>query len=179
MLKQWGNGALGAMAETPPPADMSFLPLASGWKMLIALFALYFFTALLRKIIRYYRNAYRRDTMSWLENLPRLTGDSITQPSVLAQYQQVPQVLRSTALHVSKRTDISRLHNSDWENWLDQHCKDAQFSSTFQGNLHWLGYQPIAHSAADKEQAKQVIRQINSLIVHIRFWVENHRGRYD
>lgn len=162
----WGNHLLGNMVETEQPQAISFWPDAWGWQLLLLCLLGYLLYKLCRAVICYQHNAYRREALAWLDNLPPFSTKS------LEQYQQIALLLRACALNFSSREEISDLSGQAWELWLDKQCPSSTFSTRFTGKLHWLTYQ-----CAPKHQSQAT--EVDALAEHARHWITHHRGKYD
>ncbi|WP_261817545.1 DUF4381 domain-containing protein [Vibrio gallicus] len=154
------NPMLSELTEPDLPQAVSWLPNAPGWAvvaLLILTFVLYRSYLVWR---RYQANAYRRMALLELEQL-RLKQDGI---------QQLPQLLRRTALYAYPRRTVSPVIGKQWEQWLDKQCKGCQFATTFSGMLASLAYAPI--NTYSQPQYQQLIQ-------HIAQWIALHEVDHD
>lgn len=163
--ESWGNYLLNELVETEAPSDISWWPETVGWKILfIGLIAFIAYKAY-QSWQTYKRNAYRREALAWLKQLP--TYDAILPASI---YRQLPALLRKTALSAFDRTEISLLSKQPWERWLDQQCDKTHFVDNCPTLLHCLAYDP--QSCISQAQMK-------TLLTEITLWIKYHRSQHD
>lgn len=161
----WGNYLINGISETAAPNNISWWPTTIGWKILLLVLMIALLRLVYRRYQSYQRNAYRRDALAWLQQLPEYNGN---QPDPI--YRQLPALLRKTALTAFDRTAISQLSRQQWEVWLDQHCPGCLFVDNCPDLLHQLAYAPeIAISQS----------QMQTLVTEVGRWIRHHRGPYD
>lgn len=158
--KPWGNYLLENIIETPLPDKISWFPQTLGWKVLAGVIFLVLVNQLYLTYKNYKRNAYRRKALAWLEENRKL-GD-------INFYQQLPALLRKTALHAYKRTEISQLSGEEWEHWLDEHCSRTNFTSYCPNALHQLTFKPQSSVVSPSAQYQELLEQIT-------LWIKFHR----
>jgi len=162
--KPWGNYLLEKLVETQSPESISWLPQTLGWKILAGIALLLIIRKSYHTYKNYQRNAYRREAIAWLEQCQQANNIDL--------YKQLPALLRKTALSAYKRTDITQLTGSQWENWLDQQCQQSSFSTSCPNVLQQLSYMPINASDVHSDQHQVLLMQIT-------LWVKHHRGLND
>lgn len=92
------------------PPEVSWLPLAAGWYLVITL-ALFAFLALsYRAFTQWKANAYRRAAL-------RALTSANSAPAIA-------EVLRRTALATTPRHTVADMTNAAWVDWLAQHCPE-------------------------------------------------------
>lgn len=163
--RPWGNYLLEDFIETQAPEPISWIPQTIGWHVVL-LFILYFVTKkVVREYLKYKRNAYRREAMSWLSSLAAKPSSN-----QLAQMGQLPALLRKTAIIASGREEVASLTGKEWENWLDKRCTKTSFANDCKGLINKLAYTDGSEvSKTDTEKLQK----------HIGLWVKHHRGQYD
>ena len=158
----WGNFALKELIETPAPEQISWIPQTLGWQVL----AITIFLLLLKKCYQFYKkyqsNAYRRDAIQWLEQLKKTATEQ--------QLQQLPALLRKTAIGAFSRHDIVKLNGKQWDLWLDKQCDKTSFSQQHPNVLHQLAFAPNFSLPPEK---------LASLMQQISLWIKFHRRQDD
>ncbi|TLU68073.1 DUF4381 domain-containing protein [Thalassotalea litorea] len=158
----WGNYLLKDLAEAPPPAAIDYWPQTPGWYLLFGVIVIWLGRWLYRQYLHYKRNAYRREALRFIKSLPRDTVNSRYQI-----YQQLPALLRSTAIHGYGRSEVAGLTSKRWEGWLDNHCKQSDFLGNCPNYLQALAYGP-----ADSLNP----HQLTKLLQEIQLWIQFHSG---
>ena len=92
------------------PQPVPFWPPAPGWYVVLGLALLLVLRLVIRSVVRFRRNAYRRAALAELNTLP----DS----SAVAQ--QVAALLKRTALAAFPREQVASLTGSSWLDWLTE-----------------------------------------------------------
>lgn len=161
----WGNYLLNGLVETEAPSGISWWPETLGWKILFIIFIAYITRKTYLIWQEYKRNAYRRDALLWLQQLPAYDA---TSPTTL--YRQLPALLRKTALSAFDRTVVNQLSKQSWEAWLDQQCEQSHFVDNCSALLHRLAYDPQCE--VNQEQMKRLVSEI-------RIWIKYHRRQND
>lgn len=160
--KPWGNYVLEKIVETQAPETISWLPQTLGWKIILTGSVAYLLLKSYRAYKTYQQNAYRREALNMLSQLPSPMSDY--------KYRQLPLLLRKTALTAFKRADVTQLHGEFWELWLDKQCKETNFSQQCPTLLHQLSFAPTLDEP--EEQYQQLISQIT-------LWIKFHRRQND
>ena len=161
----WGNYALKQLAETSEPTAISWWPQTLAWQIVLLLLVVFVMNRLYQKYQAYKRDAYRRDAIAWLANLPEYNIHSPAEA-----FRQLPALLRHTAVSGFSRQEVSLLANKHWERWLDRQCQHCHFSEQYTQLLHHLAYAPTLEITA---------QQMNELVAQITLWVKNHRRHND
>lgn len=161
----WGNYLLKELVETNSPNDVSWWPQTQGWQIVLALIALFLFTKIYQSYKKYQTNAYRRNAIKWLSNLPNFI-DIDKQPI----YRQMPALLRQTAIKAFNRRQVCQLQKQQWEQWLDSHCEYTAFSENHRHLLHQLAYSPRPNISS---------AQMHLLTAEIALWIKFHRRQND
>ncbi|WNC74152.1 DUF4381 domain-containing protein [Thalassotalea psychrophila] len=161
----WGNYLVLDIIETSQPDAISWWPTTIGWQLLFIIILLLAFKRIYFAIKHYQEDAYRRDALKCLFEIKH----SRSQHSYLT-HNQLPALLRASALHAFGRNDITQLSGKDWEEWLDQQCEQSNFKKNCSGILHQLSYNPGFEISPE---------QLNSVINEISLWLKFHRRLND
>lgn len=157
----WGNYAIRGIVEIELPQAVALSPQTPGWWVLSACFLLWLGYRMYKRLQRYWRNRYRRVAIAKLKYLQRqfVNGDE----TVL---QQVPELLKATALQAYPRRDVASLYGEEWELFLDSCYQGSAFSKEFTGSLSSLSYRSLQqpHDPASEQFWSQ-----------IKLWIKNHR----
>jgi len=161
----WGNYLLNGLVETEAPSNISWWPETVGWKILFVIFIVFIVRKAYLIWQEYKRNAYRREALLWLQQLPDYNAASIA-----SIYRQLPALLRKTALSAFDRTEINLLSKQSWEAWLDQQSDKSHFVDNCPSLLHSLAYDP---------QCQINQEQMSCLLSEITLWIKDHRRQND
>ncbi|MGL1957177.1 MAG: DUF4381 domain-containing protein [Colwellia sp.] len=161
----WGNYILKDIVETSAPAPISWWPQTIAWQVLLIALLCALFLKGYRHYKKYLANAYRRDALVWLNELPIYQAN---EPAPI--FRQLPALLKKTAITAFDRTQVSQLSDQRWELWLDAQCQDSQFSKRCSSLLHKLSYQ------RDHQISAQQMQVLQKTILH---WIKFHRGQHD
>ncbi|WP_394173191.1 DUF4381 domain-containing protein [Thalassotalea litorea] len=160
----WGNYLLKDLVESPPPQTIDYWPQTPGWYVLGIALLIWIGRWLYHQYLHYKHNAYRREALRFIKSLPR---DTVTNRYQI--YQQLPALLRATAIHGYGRVETAGLTNKRWESWLDNHCKQSDFLGNCPNYLQALAYGP-EHSLNP--------HQLTKLLQEIQLWIQFHPGGY-
>ena len=162
--KPWGNYLLNDIVETHAPETISWLPQTIGWQLLVLLALIFIFVKSYRAYQKYQRNAYRREALAWLKICNEKANSKL--------YQQLPALLRKTALNAFNRAEISQLSGSHWEHWLDKQCDKTSFTRCCPDLLYQLSYKPIEDNKISQHEYQILIEQIS-------LWIKYHKDAND
>jgi hypothetical protein len=142
------------------PATVPWWPVAPGWYVLaglaIALLVFFAFRALLHRK----RNRYRRLALRELSD--------IRQQADAAALQNLPVLLKRTALSAWPRGDVAALSGTEWHRFLDRTASTELFSSGAGTLLDQLAYGTEADcSSADSS--------LDGVLEAAEFWLRRHR----
>lgn len=158
----FGNYALGDFVEVIAPADVSWLPQTTAWWWLGAALLGLAGHRLWKRWRHWYRNRYRREASSRLQQL-EASADSGT------LVQDVNRLLKLTALAAFSREQVAKLSGEDWVDFLNRRCPGAPFT-TEQGRL--LALNTYRVEAIDTPTARQ-------LLAASRSWISQHENALD
>lgn len=161
----WGNTLLKEFVETTAPVDISWWPQTLGWQLILVCFGVYAIKKIYTLWQNYKINAYRREALAWLKDLP--TFYDLEQQAV---YRQLPALLRKTALLAFNRNQVCHLQGDEWDAWLDEHCEKTAFTTHCARQLHLLSFAPAPQING---------QQIQDLINEVSLWIKFHRRPHD
>lgn len=156
----WGNYLLKKLVETQAPEPVSWLPQTIAWQFIYLLIMLWLIKKLWQQIIRYRKNAYRREALAWLAQLPTFNSED---PA--PQYSQLPALIKKTALHHFSRAQVNQVPFKEWDFWLDSQCTKSNFSGECPMLLMQISYH---------KTWKANPRQMQQLLAQMRLWVKYH-----
>lgn len=146
------------------PGPVPWWPPAPGWYV-VAFGLLLFLSWMGWKILRDRRaNHYRRVALGELQRLRSLAAVAATREQAL---QQLPGLLKRTALAAFPRTEVAALSGDDWLRFLDRTGQTDAFTRGAGRRLSIVAYDPqrgASFSAADLEGLLEVSRK----------WILNH-----
>ena len=157
----WGNYLVEGLVPTTLPELVNVWPQTLGWKIVALILLLYAVKKSYTAWRTYQRNAYRREALAWLGNLPAYSN--LQEQGI---YRQLPALLRKTAQQAFGREEVSQLSNERWERWLDQQCEKTVFSQQCAKQLQVLAYAP---------EPQFDPQQIQTLLNQISLWIQFHR----
>lgn len=137
----------------PPP--IPWWPPAPGWLWLLALVALLLLALLVRGLVRWQKNRYRREALAELKRL-------LTQGDSASALAGMSELLKRTAVTAFPRGEVARLTGPEWFAFLDR-TGGTRFSSSLGEGLEqsvYLGSQDAADPA---------------LAAEVRRWIKRHQ----
>lgn len=158
----FGNYALGDFVEVVSPADISWLPQTAAWGWLGAILLAYGLYRAGRVLRRWYRNRYRREAATRLQQL----AESCNPEALVGE---VNRLLKLTALVAFSRQQVARLSGEDWVSFLNRQCPGQPFSPEQAGLLALGTYRAQALDAPGRQQ----------LIAASLRWVREHENALD
>tara|TARA_B110000881_G_scaffold219374_1_gene241111 strand:+ start:1877 stop:2425 length:549 start_codon:yes stop_codon:yes gene_type:complete len=160
--RPWGNYLLEKIVETQTPSPIDWLPQTLAWQVLFILLIIVVISKSYRAYKNYQADSYRREALKWLVQYQ--------QEDEFSFYQQLPQLLRKTALAAFKRSVVIPLSSSAWEQWLDDQCEQSDFVNACPNLLHQLAFAP---------NIKLTDKQKSSLFIQVECWIKHHRRHDD
>jgi len=160
--RPWGNYLIEKIVETQPPAPIDWWPQTLAWQGLFILLIIVLIGKSYLAYKRYKADSYRREALKWLLQFQ--------QENEFCFYQQLPQLLRKTALAAFKRSVVIPLSNSAWEHWLDEQCEQSNFVTACPNLLHQLAFAP---------QIQLTDKQKHTLFIQVKNWIKYHRKHDD
>ncbi|WP_371836195.1 DUF4381 domain-containing protein [Ochrobactrum sp. Q0168] len=143
--------ALRTLHDIAVPAPISWLPQTWGWGLLAGLLLLGIAVLVVRQLIRYRRNAYRREALQILGTI-----------SNNAQAAEVAELLKRTALSAWPRTDVAALSGRQWVAFLERHSPEP------------LGTDLKALLTNREYEPDQQVNDMPVIVTQARLWIERH-----
>ncbi len=145
----------------PPP--VSWWPPAPGVWLIGGLIIVWVIAIVAIMIIRYHRNAYRRQALAELESLKARFSGSASDRRLLSQLNAL---LKRTTLATYPREMVASLSGTGWLAFLDQTGGTVEFSS---GIGKWLDRGYCLHTATPEDA------ELMALFSQARQWIVKHR----
>tara|TARA_B110000908_G_C10163752_1_gene407329 strand:- start:389 stop:955 length:567 start_codon:yes stop_codon:yes gene_type:complete len=158
----FGNYLLHGIDEVFLPEVVSWWPHTLGWRVLALGLLLYLGIVVYQAAVRWQGNYYRRVALKKLDQL------FITYKDAPQCLQQLPLILKATALHAYPRLEIAQASGTQWLKILDSKCKATQFSSPVGQQLLTIAYQPV-------QDWQLRDGQIDRLFELVRKWIKQHK----
>lgn len=147
----------------PPAAP--WWPPAPGWYWLFVFVAIVTFTLLIRALLRWQHNRYRREALAQLAKQEPALKKSETRAAAVATLNDL---LKRCALSAWPRESVASLTGKPWHAFLDQSARTTTFYTTAGPLLESITFDP--RSAASLTDA-----QLHQLTTAIRYWIKRHR----
>jgi hypothetical protein len=144
------------------PAPLPLWPPAPGWLWLLGFAAVAGLVLLLRALIRFQRNRYRREALAELKRLRGL--DAQHRPELLAG---LSILLKRTALSAYPRREVAELTGPDWFRLLDR-CANTRFSEGLGAALE--------NSNFTGSTTAWETSQLERLGEEVQRWIRQHRA---
>jgi len=157
----FGNYLLHGIAEVQLPDEISWLPQTTAWKVLFLVLLIAFGYGLFKRFTRWQANTYRRQALKQLDSF------SISCMEFEGVLEQLPKILKATALQAYPRSNVAQLSGQQWLEFLDQQYPSSHFNSDIGRQLLAVSYENQSHWQVEPEQVK-------ALIAAVALWVENH-----
>lgn len=158
--EDWGNPLLSEFQEIALSEPVSFLPATKAWWWLAGAVILWLVYRGYRVFERWRRNRYRREAVAWLrEAVSRINRDELL--------QQLPVLLKVTAMHAYGRERVASLEGSAWLGFLRRHGPQDCFTEEIGAALLEVAYADPAHWS-------DVSNQGGALIAAVETWIEHH-----
>lgn len=155
------NSSLDLLHDIVTPDAAFWFPLAPGWQILLALIALLILIGFLLALIRWQRNAYRREALAELKQL--LDRDvPANDPERLAE---LSVLLKRTAITAFPRQQVASQTGPEWFAFLD-HTGGTGFSTSLGSRLEQANY--------CSQRADWGAPQLQELADAIRLWIKRH-----
>tara|TARA_R110002012_G_scaffold313266_1_gene524734 strand:+ start:5066 stop:5671 length:606 start_codon:yes stop_codon:yes gene_type:complete len=159
----FGNLALKNFSESNLPETLPLLPLAPAWHYIgIALLGLILFY-LVKKVIFYINNRYRRQALKQLNTIVKSSFDQQKKLRLLAE------LIKTTGFYIFPRETITTMSGQAWLELLNQQCGQQVFSEHSYQLLGTNLYQP-----ANNNQCSQSQKQWQNLVNETTKWLIYH-----
>jgi Domain of unknown function (DUF4381) len=146
----------------PPP--VAWWPPAPGWYLLAALVIVLLILFLIRQVMLWHANAYRRAALAELNQLSEV---SATAKGAGYKLREASEILKRTALAAGNREDVAGLSGKDWIDWLNAHGGGAVFRGEVAGILEERVYQTNVSDVSEDA--------VRDAMDTIRDWIGHHR----
>lgn len=146
------------------PAPVPWWPPAPGWYWVIAVVAIVLVAALIKGILRWQHNRYRREALAELGRLECQLKHADARPATLLA---LSELLKRTALSAFSREEVASLSGTKWYAFLDRAGNTKVFGNGLGAILGDAINDPRT-SAALNEQSIQELTQA------IRHWIKHH-----
>ena len=142
----FGNLALKNFQEIADPEYYLWFPLAPGWYLVLTVLIVYVVWTSYSALIRYKKNAYRREALELLESIN--ADHNFGQQNPREYLQRLRQLLKATALKVFPRNEIAGLTGAPWLDFLNTSVDEPVFDMVVQefmgSSIYHPDYQPDA-----------------------------------
>lgn len=147
------------------PDPVPLWPPAPGWLWLLGMLAIALMVILVRSLMRFQRNRYRREALKELSRLQmRATSGDATALAELSI------LLKRTALTVFPREQVAGLTGESWFAFLDR-CGGTRFAAGPGKMLEDCSYR-TAPLAPESDPAQQLFAEVHQ-------WIQRHRAPED
>jgi hypothetical protein len=164
MPEQVGNYMLRGLDELNLPEQISYLPIAPGWRIMLGVLLILLIYRVYKLGCRYWNNRYRRSALQWLDTTLRKKGPQ----AVLCS---LPAILKATALQTYPRDLVAPLSGEAWLQFLDAHYEGPSFATDGRALA------TLAYVAADDFKLNDL--QTDLLINMSRMWIKQHKAHSD
>ncbi|EJT01970.1 DUF4381 domain-containing protein [Rhizobium sp. CCGE 510] len=110
--------ALRTMKDIVLPSPVSWLPQTWGWLAAASVAVLALATWVAFAILRYRRNAYRREALKLLDGIEQRLRSATSRQAAL---QDLGVLLKRVAIKTWGREKVARLSGNEWSNFLTEH----------------------------------------------------------
>ncbi|WP_235913391.1 DUF4381 domain-containing protein [Brucella tritici] len=155
-MDQTTETALRSLHDIAVPPPVSWLPQTWGWGLLAAFLLLGIAILTVRWVIRYRRNAYRREALHALESISNST------PTGRSPAIEIAELMKRTALSAWPRTDVATLSGSQWVGFLERHSPEP------------LGTDLKALLTSREYEPNQQVSDLPVIVTQARLWIERH-----
>ncbi len=144
-------------------------PPAPGWYWVLGLIVLILLTALIKGLIRWQHNRYRREALAELA----LQEVALKNPERRSRaLLGLAQLLKRTAVTAFRREDVATLTGPKWFDFLDHTARGSNFREALGALLESGIYDPRTGGALDPQK-------LHSLVEAIRRWIKHHDLRLE
>lgn len=143
----------------PPPA--SYWPQAPGWWVLLALIVLALLVYLVRRLLRWWADRYRRAALLELDAIERDLAEPTRRTAAL---DALPALVKRTVFTWAPRRPTAAMTGDAWLGFLDRTLPGGAFSNGAGRQLETLAY---GVQAMDQ-------REQDALLALIRRWIRDH-----
>ncbi|TXS90746.1 DUF4381 domain-containing protein [Parahaliea maris] len=148
------------------PGPVPLWPPPPGWLWLLGILALALVAVLLRALVHWQRNHYRREALAQLKQLSTtVTGAQATEREQQQGLAQLSVLLKRTALTAYPRAEVAELTGREWFAFLDQ-----RGNTRFSGSLG----QALENATYCSSGSPLDAEQLSNLFDQARRWIKHH-----
>ncbi len=159
--------SLGRLHDIVVPPPVSWWPPAPGWLLLFCFAALAILMLILRGVIHWQQNRYRREALAELARLEASAGNAGSPAGAVAG---MSKLLKRTAITAYGREQVASLTGTEWFAFLDR-TGGTQFSSGLGAALEEAIYRPGAEN--------QVRTRMADAAGEVRQWIRAHKRQHE
>lgn len=146
----------------PPPVP--WWPPAPGWYWVLGLVVIILLTVLIKGLIRWQHNRYRREALGELARQEAALENPERRPGALLG---LAELLKRTAVTGFHRGHVASLTGPEWFAFLDRTAKGSAFRDGLGALLENAIYDPRTAETLDQQR-------LHSLVEAIRRWIKHH-----
>ena len=157
--------SLAGLKEIGLPPATPWWPQTAGWYVLFALVAAGILWVLFRWARSWWRNRYRSAALAELARIEQgwQKGE--------ATLQEIPELVKRTALQAAPRAEVAALSGDEWLRYLDRSYGGDGFTQGPGRMLCSLAYRPVP---AGLRQESNDLRNLFGLVAS---WIRHHHAR--
>lgn len=144
-------------------------PPAPGWYWALGLIVVVLLAALVKALIRWQHNRYRREALAELARQEAALENPERRPRALLG---LAELLKRTAVTAFRREDVATLTGPKWFEFLDHTARGSNFREALGALLENAIYDPRTGGALDSQK-------LHSLVEAIRRWIKHHDPRLE
>jgi len=156
------SGSLESLHDIIPAESIGWWPPAPGWYVLGILVIILLAFHATRSVLRYRRNAYRREARAQLDALLQ----DVKGPALC---MRLSELLKRTALSIYPRESVASLTGDGWLAFLDRTGRTTEFT---RGAGRWVGESQYAGLPLQHEDVDGLARVVRS-------WIDEHPTQCD
>lgn len=146
------------------PEAVPWWPPAPGWYWVLGLVVAMLLTALIKELIRWQHNRYRREALAELARQEAALENPELRPSALLG---IAELLKRTAVTGFQREHVATLTGPKWFAFLDHTARGSGFRDGLGAMLENTIYDPRIAGTLDP-------RKLHSVVQAIRHWIKHH-----
>ncbi|KQV41744.1 MULTISPECIES: DUF4381 domain-containing protein [unclassified Rhizobium] len=154
--------ALESLKDIAVPKPVSWLPQTWGWALIAVLLIAVVGAILVRSILMYHANAYRREALTLLDAIEERLKDPAQHDRAL---RDLAEVLKRTALGAWGRAEVATLSGAAWVSFLKTHGS-GQEGHALDALLDDREYQSGASAG---------VLVTDDILAAARRWIRGHR----
>ncbi len=161
----FGNYSVRGIEEIIFPPAVSWLPATPAWKLLGIVILCVFVVALFRAVKKWRSNKYRRKAISTIADMRSTLNSDKSRP--WQALCELPELMKTTALHAYPREDIASLSGRPWLEFLSSRSRNLSFSHGESDALTRLAYQAEAAATLSQSDATKLLDKCER-------WIRQH-----